>query len=86
LCVFHDKSFDKKRITILRDYTVKFSSRFLHDCQNSKVYDTIKKLTKPRLRMPIDKQNRPDPEFLHNHNKEFYNKEEKKKQLTKFFE
>ena len=70
LCRFHHRLFDLKRITVLEDNTVKFSSRFERECQNSKVYDAIKKLTEPRLRMPIG--NHPDPEFLHYHNKEFY--------------
>ena len=62
LCKFHDTLFEKGKIAIMDDYSIKFSKSYLHMANESKSYVLLKKLTYKHLRLPISEH--PSQELL----------------------
>jgi len=72
LCIIHHKLFDDYKLTISDDYRVEFSSQFSEMCEKSNMYKIIKVYTNKKIKLPSDKQHFPKPEYLHIHNRLFY--------------
>jgi putative restriction endonuclease len=51
-CVTHHALFDHHKLILLNDNRVKFSQQFLNECKNCRAYESYRKITEHRLRLP----------------------------------